>query len=256
MKQARTSIPGGKSIDYDAISRVYDQVREGDPEMVDHLLEGIALDTNAIVLDVGCGTANNTLLVSRALSSKLIGVDISVGMLEKARVKAPRLELLQATADDLPFSSNLFDFVFMTEVIHHLPDFKKALREMLRVLRPGSSSCIVTQSHKQIENRMTSRFFPGSATVDKKRYPDIDKIEVAMNGVGFVRVSSRPYSFSPVILGSDYLQRVEMRGYSMLHKISGEEYQEGLKALRSAFERGEKLSYSAGYTFVRGYKSK
>jgi ubiquinone/menaquinone biosynthesis C-methylase UbiE len=254
MKNARPLMHGGKSIDYDAVSRVYDQVREGDSEMVGHMLEGITLGENPIVLDVGCGTGNNTILVLRALSSRVIGIDISAGMLEKARAKAPALELVKATADDLPFSPSLFDFVFMTEVIHHLSDFKAALREMFRVLRPGSSSCIVTQSHKQIQNRMTSRFFPGSATVDKKRYPDIGKIEAAMKGVGFARVSSRQYSFTPVVLGPDYLQTVEMRGYSMLHKISEKEYEEGLKALRTAFEAGEKLTYSAGYTFVRGCK--
>jgi SAM-dependent methyltransferase len=256
LKKARTSIPGGKSIDYDTISKVYDQVREGDPEMVGHMLEGITLDDKTVVLDVGCGTANNTLLVSGALSSRVVGVDISAGMLGGANAKASTLGLVQGTAEDLPFSSDQFDFVYMTEVVHHLSDFKAAIKEILRVLRPGGFSCIVTQSHKQIDHRMSSRFFPGSSTVDKMRYPDIDEIESAMKDAGFVKVSSRQYSFDPVILGADYLRTVEMRGYSSLHKISEKEYAEGMVALRAAFERGEQLTYSAGYTFVGGYKGK
>lgn len=256
VKNARSSILGGKSIDYDAVSKVYDQVREGNLEMIGHMLEGVVLGRKPVVLDVGCGTTNNTMLVSRALQSRVVGIDISAGMLGKANAKASSLGLVQAAAENLPFSSDQFDFVFMTEVIHHLSDLKAALSEMLRVLRPSCSSCIVTQSHKQIENRMSSRFFPGSTAVDKIRYPDIDKIEGAMKGAGFVRVSSRPYSFTPVVLGADYLKTVEMRGYSSLYKISDEEYGEGLKALRAALEHGERLTYSAGYTFVRGYKGK
>jgi SAM-dependent methyltransferase len=254
MTDARFPTHYGKSIDYDAVSKVYDQVREGDPEMVGHMLEGLMLDTKSLILDIGCGTANNTMLVARATSSRLVGIDISAGMLGKAHAKASDLELAQATVEYLPFSSNVFDFVFMTEVIHHLADMNAALRESLRVLKGGGLSYIVTQSHRQIEKRMTSRFFPASATVDKKRYPDIDVIETAMKRAGFVKVSSKPYLFTPVVLGPEYLKTVEMRGYSMLHKLSEQEYQDGLKALHSAFERGERLMYSAGYTFVRGCK--
>lgn len=256
MKNTRSSTPCSKSIDYDAVSKVYDQVREGDPEMVGHMLEGLMLGEKSMALDVGCGTANNTVLVARATSWRIAGIDVSTGMLEKAHAKAPDLGLAQAAAEDLPFRSSLFDFAFMTEVIHHLLDVDATLREILRVLKAGGASCIVTQSHNQIESRMTSRFFPGSAMVDKKRYPDIDVIERAMKHAGYVKVSSKRYSFAPVILGPEYLRTVEMRGYSMLHKISEEEYQEGLRALHSALDQGKRLTYSAGYTFVRGYKRK
>lgn len=256
MTDARFPTHYGKSIDYEAVSKVYDQVRAGDPEMVGHLLEGASLDDRSLVLDVGCGTANNTILVTKATSSKVIGIDISAGMLEKAHAKAGNLGLAQATADHLPLRPSVFDFVLMTEVIHHLPDVSAALGESLRVLKKGGACCIATQSHRQIENRMTSRFFPSSATVDKMRYPEIDIIVKEMRHVGFVKVSSKSYAFTPVVLGREYLKTVEMRGYSMLHKVSEQEYQEGLKSLRSAFERGEQLTYSAGYTFVRGCKRK
>jgi SAM-dependent methyltransferase len=255
MRSKGPPTPCDKSIDYDAVSKVYDQVREGDPEMVAHILEGFVLDARSLLLDVGCGTANNTSLVARATSSRVVGIDISAGMLEKAQGKAPDLGFAQSAAECLPFSSNLFDLVFMTEVIHHLSDIGASIRESLRVLKDGGFYCIATQSHRQIEKRMTSRFFPASAAVDKQRYPDIDVIEKAMRRAGFVKVSSRPYSFAPVALGPDYLRTVEMRGYSMLHKITEEEYREGLAALRAAFERGETLTYSTGYTFVRGCKS-
>jgi len=48
--------------------------------------------------------------------------------------------------------------------------------EIYRVLRPLGKACIVTQSHQQIDDRPIVQFFPGTARVDKKRYPDIREV--------------------------------------------------------------------------------
>ena len=114
--------------------------------------------------------------------------------------------------------------------------------------------CVVTQSHKQIDSRMTSRFFPASASVDKERYPEIDVIEKDMLAAGFDNVTPKEYEFRPTKLGEEYLNTVENRGYSMLHKISKEDYERGVQDLKKAFESGEELTYSAGYTFVWALK--
>ena len=239
-----------KSIDYDEVSKVYDNVRVGDPEMVRQLVQGVTHYHDSVVLDLGCGTGNNTLLFAGATGTKVTGLDISYGMLMKAHEKSRQVPLVQAPADILPFANEVFSLVFMTEVIHHLPSPDRSITEICRVLTPGGSTCIVTQSHKQIDSRMTSRFFPASAKVDKERYPDIDVIERYMLESGFSRVTPKEYLFRPTKLGEDYLNTVENRGYSMLHKISQDDYEQGVRALKKAFESGEELTYSAGYTFV------
>jgi ubiquinone/menaquinone biosynthesis C-methylase UbiE len=239
-----------KSIDYDKVSRVYDNVRVGNPEMVHQLLQGANINHKSLVLDVGCGTGNNTLLFAEATHAKVTGLDISYGMLEKAKKKAEWIQLVQGIAGSLPFSNEVFQFAFMTEVLHHLPDISQALSEIFRVLELGGSICIVTQSHKQIDCRMTSRFFPASARVDKERYPDIDVIEENLTKTGFRGIVFKEYQFQPTRLGKDYLETVTNRGYSMLHKIGKDEYDRGLEDLRTAFAKGEDLIYSAGYTFL------
>jgi ubiquinone/menaquinone biosynthesis C-methylase UbiE len=243
-----------KTIDYDHVSNVYDTVRVGDPEMVQQILSGVHLSEESMVLDVGCGTANNTLLFVSACDAHVVGLDLSLGMLEKAGKKSPSIPLIQAPADALPFKDTIFDFVFMTEVIHHLPDPRRAIVDIYRVLKQNGVFCIVTQSHKQIESRMTSRFFPASIKVDQARYPDIDVLLSYLSDSGFSRTEVREYIFRPVRLGEDYLATASTRGYSMLHKISTEDYNQGLAELRAAFKRGEVLTYSARYSFVWGFK--
>jgi hypothetical protein len=125
-----------------------------------------------------------------------------------------------------------------------------AFLEIFRVTGQGGGLCIVTQSLKQIEQRVTSRFFPTTVDVDKARYPRIEKIEHTMLSVGYIYVRSDPHDFTPVTFGQDYLKTVEKRGYSSLHKISEDEYQKGLRALKTALAHGEELRHSTKYTFI------
>jgi len=239
-----------KTIDYDKVSKVYDQVREGNPEMVLQLLEEVSLDDSSLVLDVGCGTGNNTILLSSTIPARVSGLDISYGMLQKANEKESHIPLVQAPADNIPFVSDTFDYVYMTEVLHHLPDILMTFQEIHRVLKTTGLLCIVTQAHHQIDNRVTSRFFPGTAAVDKERYPDIGEIEEQLRSVGFSKVNPKDYTYKPVRLGPEYLETIEKRGFSMLHKISKEDYEKGLDDLRVASQKDEELLYFAQYSFV------
>ncbi|MCJ7817580.1 MAG: methyltransferase domain-containing protein, partial [Candidatus Thorarchaeota archaeon] len=209
-----------KTIDYDMVSKVYDQVRVGNPEMVIQLLEEVSLTESSLVLDIGCGTGNNTILLAASCQAQIAGLDISYGMLQKAHEKGSQIPLVQAPADCIPFATDSFDFVYMTEVLHHLPDIPTTFQEIHRILKDFKSLCIVTQAHKQIDQRMTSRFFPGTASVDKERYPDIDVIEDLLITAGFSMVNPKVYTYKPVRLGPEYLETIEKRGFSMLHKIS------------------------------------
>ena len=57
-----------------------------------------------------------------------------------------------------------------------LTKIDKMFAEIYRVLQPRGKVCIVIQSHQQINDRPVVQFFPGTARVDKERYPDIREI--------------------------------------------------------------------------------
>jgi ubiquinone/menaquinone biosynthesis C-methylase UbiE len=239
-----------RSIDYDEVKDIYDLVRIGDPELVHQLLNEVSVKSDSLVLDVGCGTANNTLLFRKVVNADVLGVDLSYGMLSKAVEKREDLDFIHSPAENLPFKANVFDFIFMIEVIHHLNDISSAVSEIYKILKTNCPLCIVTQSHEQIEHRMTSRFFPTTVPVDKNRYPRIDKLRKLLLSAGFHEVYSKSYEFATTALGTEYLHTVEMRGYSMLHKITDVDYERGLKSLKSALSHDEDLQYTPQYTFV------
>jgi len=84
-------------------------------------------------LEVGCGTG---LILERVhkTAQEAVGVDISTGMLEVCRKKG--LNVLEASATELPFEDNTFDLVYSFKVLAHVPDIEKAIKEIVRVMKP------------------------------------------------------------------------------------------------------------------------
>jgi SAM-dependent methyltransferase len=238
-------------VNYNEISQVYDDVRQADVELINNFLQEIEINTSTKILDIGCGTGNNTDLLQKVTQSNVYGIDPSVGMLSKAWRKNNNIVFKLGNAEYVPFEDECFDFVYMTDVIHHVSDIKKMFAEINRVLKKEGKACIVTQSHYQIEKRPIVEFFPGTATVDKGRYPDINKIIVAAEGqhLKFMK-NAILYENEEIELGLEYLDLARKKGYSMLHLISDKEYSEGLKRLETKLKNGKIRSKLSGETLV------
>lgn len=95
------------------------------------------------LLDVGCGPGSITRGLAALLApGEVIGVDLSEDTLVSARQDAlerglANLHYQVASVYSLPFADASFDVVFAHQVLQHLKEPAAALREMLRVLRPG-----------------------------------------------------------------------------------------------------------------------
>ena len=90
--------------------------------------------TGKDVLEVGCGTG---LILERiaGFARTARGVDLSAGMLARARARG--LAVVQASATALPIASASVDVACSFKVLAHVQDIELALREMTRVVRPG-----------------------------------------------------------------------------------------------------------------------
>lgn len=96
------------------------------------------------VLDLGCGAGFDTLLAAQQSGpmGRVIGVDMTEAMLEKARRAAALLgldnvTLLRGFIESLPVDSESIDVVISNGVINLCPDKLSVMREAYRVLRPG-----------------------------------------------------------------------------------------------------------------------
>jgi SAM-dependent methyltransferase len=95
------------------------------------------------VLEVGCGIGVGPANLARDHGCRVVGIDRSERMIEWARRRAlehgvgDRVELLVATATDLPFENDRFDVAYAESVLAFLDDPGGAIAEMVRVTRPG-----------------------------------------------------------------------------------------------------------------------
>jgi len=96
------------------------------------------------VLDVGCGAGSIAKAVKRERPDlDVMGCDLSESALATARADAEGVDFRLATAERLPFEDGTLDFVWIVDVLEHVDDPERVLREVARVLKPGGGFHIV-----------------------------------------------------------------------------------------------------------------
>lgn len=102
------------------------------------------LSPAAKIADVGCSTGFLLEDLHDAHPTAiLIGVDLVAAGLEKAHRLVPTARLMQADCCDLPIAAASMDAIVSANLLEHVPDDRRALREFARVLQPGSRLVVV-----------------------------------------------------------------------------------------------------------------
>jgi ubiquinone/menaquinone biosynthesis C-methylase UbiE len=107
------------------------------------LLRLCRIDDAREVLEVGCGIGVGPANLARSHGCRVVGIDRSPRMIEWAKRRArehgvdDRVELLVADVTRLPFEDSRFDVVIAESVLAFVDDREQAMREMVRVTKPG-----------------------------------------------------------------------------------------------------------------------
>lgn len=119
-----------------------------------------------MILDVATGTGDLALEAMRLKPRKIIGVDISEGMLEIARRKISSRGLEQVfevqlgDSEQLPFPADSFDAVMVAFGVRNFEDLGKGLADMRRVLKPNGKLVVLEFSHpKKFPVKQLYRFY-------------------------------------------------------------------------------------------------
>lgn len=113
----------------------------GGREATRELAELCHIQEGQYVLEIGCGIGSTACYLAQQVGCRLVGIDISEGMVARSQDRAKRrgletrVEFRVADAQDLPFDEALFDAVIDESVTAFVPDKHRALSEYVRVVK-------------------------------------------------------------------------------------------------------------------------
>jgi len=115
----------------------------GGVQATETLTELCHIGEGKYVLDVGCGVGVTPCYIAKRFGCRVVGVDISERMVERSKERAKeenianKVEFRVADAQDLPFEDAVFDAVITESVASFPEDKQKAVKEYVRVTKPG-----------------------------------------------------------------------------------------------------------------------
>jgi SAM-dependent methyltransferase len=172
-------------------------------------------------LDVGCGGGRYTIAMSRLGAGQVVGCDISDDGLANARLRAeglPNVNFEKASALDLPFDDESFDFVFSSGVLHHTTDPDRGLDELTRVLRPGGYLYLMLYGGGGL------RWAASMAVRPCAQELGVDFIDKAIGKTGLPANNRRHFLddfFAPIVefvTWESLLAKLEARGYGEINR--------------------------------------
>lgn len=235
-------------VDYDAIAGVYDRrYQHNDFSGIERAVTSFAGPSlGARVVEVGCGTGR-WLRLLRALGIRVVGVDASFGMLRNAQ--AP---VLQALAEQLPWTNQSIDRIFCVNAFHHFSDKMAFLGEARRVLRPGGRLMTINlDPHREIDRWYIYDYFESALEIDRGRYVATSQIQEWMRAVGFTGCVTHEVQHLRVgVDARTALQqgRLDKHATSQLILQTDEEYQHGIGRIQKDIELAEARGASLDLT--------
>lgn len=138
-------------------------------KMQTRIIKSAKIRNKSKILDVGCGTGNLLYLLEKYTNAELYGIDISKEMLKIAKKKLRNSNLKLAQVENLKFSKNYFDYIFIVDAFHHFSDKEKVMKNFYRVLKRKGKLIIVDVNFGTFLNNIFQKLEPGNSGIYTKQ---------------------------------------------------------------------------------------
>jgi demethylmenaquinone methyltransferase/2-methoxy-6-polyprenyl-1,4-benzoquinol methylase len=210
---------------FDTISGNYDNLNRVISFGIDikwrkKVLQIVSKSNPKIILDIATGTGDLAILMAQTNAEKIIGLDISAGMLEVGVKKiasknlSNTIEMILADSENMPFEDNYFDAITVAFGVRNFENLEKGLAEILRVLKPNGVFVILETSvpdktpYKQGYNFYTKNILPligkvfskddvayGYLSESAAAFPYGEALNNILRKIGFIDVVALPQTF-------------------------------------------------------------
>jgi len=210
---------------FDTISKEYDGLNRVISFGIDikwrkKVVEIVKQQQPKTVLDIATGTGDLAINLAETSAEKIVGLDISPGMLNvgKEKVKAKqldnRIDMIIGDSENMPFEDNTFDAITVAFGVRNFETLENGLKDILRVLKPGGTFVILETSvptkfpFKQgykvyskfilptigklfSKDKTAYKYLSESASV----FPYGEALNNILRNIGFINVEDKPQTF-------------------------------------------------------------
>ncbi len=184
------------------------------------VIEMVAATNPDAVLDIATGTGDLAISMAGTNASRIVGLDISEGMLSVGRKKiaakdlSERIEMVQADSEALPFENNSFDAITVAFGVRNFEHLEKGLGEIHRVLKPGGIFVVLETSvptqfpfkqgyyfHTKVLLPLIGKLFSKDKVAysylseSAASFPYGEKFNNILRKIGFINVEDKPQTF-------------------------------------------------------------
>ncbi|MBB1192893.1 bifunctional demethylmenaquinone methyltransferase/2-methoxy-6-polyprenyl-1,4-benzoquinol methylase UbiE [Flavobacterium sp. SOK18b] len=210
---------------FDTISGNYDSLNRVISFGIDikwrkKVLQIVAQSKPNKILDIATGTGDLAILMAQTQAEKIIGLDISAGMLEVGERKiadknlTKTIDMVLGDSENMPFEDNYFDAITVAFGVRNFENLEKGLSEILRVLKPNGVFVILETSvpvktpYKQGYNFYSKNILPligklfskdnvayGYLSESAAAFPYGEALNNILRKTGFIDVVALPQTF-------------------------------------------------------------
>ncbi|BDB52535.1 bifunctional demethylmenaquinone methyltransferase/2-methoxy-6-polyprenyl-1,4-benzoquinol methylase UbiE [Flavobacterium ammonificans] len=210
---------------FDTISGNYDNLNRVisfgiDVKWRKKVLKMIGKSHPKTILDIATGTGDLAILMAQTKADKIIGLDISAGMLEVGVQKianknlSKTIEMVLGDSENIPFEDDYFDAITVAFGVRNFENLEKGLSEILRVLKPKGTFVILETSvpdktpYKQGYEFYSKNILPligklfskdnvayGYLSESAAAFPYGEKLNNILRKIGFIDVVALPQTF-------------------------------------------------------------
>ena len=210
---------------FDTISENYDRLNRVisfgiDVKWRKKVLQIVTRSNPKTILDIATGTGDLAILMAQTKAPKIIGLDISAGMLEVGRKKiqyknlSNTIEMVLADSEEMPFEDSYFDAITVAFGVRNFENLEKGLAEILRVLKPNGVFVILETSvpnktpYKQGYTFYSKNILPiigklfskddvayGYLSESAAAFPYGEALNNILRKIGFINVKAMPQTF-------------------------------------------------------------
>tara|TARA_B100001057_G_scaffold495151_1_gene593447 strand:+ start:771 stop:1499 length:729 start_codon:yes stop_codon:yes gene_type:complete len=210
---------------FDTISNEYDGLNRVisfgiDLKWRNKVVEIVGLQKPDSILDIATGTGDLAINLTKTNAKKIIGLDISEGMLNVGRKKIDKkqlnhtIDMVAGDSENLPFDNDSFDAITVAFGVRNFETLEKGLTEILRVLKPGGIFVVLETSvptkfpfrqgyfvHTKLFLPLIGKLFSkdkqayGYLSASAEKFPYGTAFNNILKKTGFIQVKDLPQTF-------------------------------------------------------------